>query len=74
MYTAYGIVTLYEWPWWPYNVQVERERVLSLSQPVYCLKSCGVRSRVPSWFPPTRVSVSAGQDECSAEMQTLLDV
>jgi len=32
MYTAYGIVTLYELPWWPFSTQVERV----LSQPVYC--------------------------------------
>jgi len=25
MYTACGIVTLYEWPWWSYSTQVERE-------------------------------------------------
>jgi len=25
MYTAYGIVTLYEWPWWSYGTQVERD-------------------------------------------------
>ena len=25
MYTAYGIVTVYEWSWWSYNTQVERE-------------------------------------------------
>ena len=25
MYTAYGIVTLYEWPWWSYGTQSERE-------------------------------------------------
>jgi hypothetical protein len=25
MYTAYGIITLYEWPWWSYSTQVERE-------------------------------------------------
>jgi len=31
MYTAYGIVTLYEWPWWSYSTQVERERVFSLN-------------------------------------------
>jgi len=24
MYTAYGIVTLYEWPWWSCNTLVER--------------------------------------------------
>jgi len=35
MYTAYGIVTLYEWSWWPNSMQVERElSVLSLT--VYC--------------------------------------
>jgi hypothetical protein len=22
MYTAYGIVTLYEWPWWFYSIQL----------------------------------------------------
>jgi hypothetical protein len=25
MCTAYGIVTHYEWPWWSYSTQVERE-------------------------------------------------
>ena len=25
MYTAYGIVTLYEWSWWSYSTLVERE-------------------------------------------------
>ena len=25
MYTAYGIVTLYEWSWWSCNTLVERE-------------------------------------------------
>jgi hypothetical protein len=76
MFTAYGIVTLFEWPWWSYSTQVEREGSLSLSlslsQPVYCIKFCGIRSRVPSWCPPTHLST--GQDECSAEMPTLLDV
>ena len=26
MYTAYGIVTLSEWPWWSYSTQVETEQ------------------------------------------------
>jgi hypothetical protein len=30
MYTAYGIVTLYAWLWWPCNTQVDRE-LISLS-------------------------------------------
>jgi len=25
MYTVYGIITLYEWSWWPSSTQVERE-------------------------------------------------
>ena len=32
MYTAYGIVTVYEWLWWSYSTQFWRV----LSQPVYC--------------------------------------
>jgi len=30
MYTAYGIVTLYEWTWWSCSTQVERELCLNL--------------------------------------------
>ena len=25
IYTAYGIVTLYKWTWWPCSTQVDRE-------------------------------------------------
>ena len=85
MYTAYGIITLYKWPWWSYITQVEREQrnlCIKLVTGIKFIPWCTVRRTLnipnglfPSGFPQKALNaslVSPARTTCPAIIDNAL--